>query len=123
MTSVRFQDLPLADRERSWDGDAAERRVRRWAEAEDGPNRRYRKAFLWYDGDRADEFTAYKLPIADVVDGRLKAVPRAVTAAAQVLQGARGGVDLPEKDVGAVKRSVERYYDKMGREAPFRKAA
>jgi hypothetical protein len=123
MTSVRFQDLPLADRERSWDGDAAEGRVRRWAEAEDGPNGRYRKAFLWYDGDKADEFTAYKLPIADVVDGRLKAVPRAVMAAAQVLQGARGGVDLPAKDVAAVKRSVERYYDKMGREAPFRKAA
>ena len=123
MTSVRFQDLPLADGQRSWDRDAAEGRVRRWAEAEDAPNERYRKAFLWYDAGKPDEFTAYKLPIADVVDGKLKAVPRAVTAAAQVLQGARGGVDLPAKDVASVRRSVERYYDKMGREAPFRKAA
>ncbi len=123
MTSVRFQDLPLADRERSWDRDAAEGRVRRWAEAEDAPNERYRRAFLWYDADKADEFTAYKLPIADVIDGELKAVPRAVTAAAQVLEGARGGVDLPGKDMASVKRSVERYYDKMGEEAPFRKAA
>jgi hypothetical protein len=123
MTSVRFQDLPLADEDRSWDRDAAESRVRRWAKAEDEPNERYRKAFLWYDADKADEFTAYKLPIADVVDGRLKAVPRAVMAAAQVLEGARGGVDLPARDVAGVKRHVERYYDKMGREAPFRKAA
>lgn len=123
MTTVRFQDLPLADRERSWDRDAAEGRVRRWAAAEDAPNERYRKAFLWYDADKADEFTAYKLPIADVMDGKLKAVPRAVMAAAQVLQGARGGVDLPAKDVASVKRSVERYYAKMGKEAPFRKAA
>jgi hypothetical protein len=123
MTSVRFQDLPLADRERSWDRDAAEDRVRRWAKAEEKPNARYRKAFLWYDGDKADEFTAYKLPVADVIDGKLKAVPRAVMAAAQVLDGARGGVDLPAKDVAAVKRSVARYYEKMGEEAPFEKAA
>ena len=123
MTSVRFQDLPLADPERSWDRDAAEGRVRRWAEAEDAPNERYRKAFLWHDDTKAGEFTAYKLPIADVIDGKLKAVPRAVMAAAQVLQGGRGGVDLPAKDVASVKRSVERYYDKMGREAPFKKAA
>jgi hypothetical protein len=30
---------------------------------------------------------------------------------------------LPAKDVASVKRNVERYYDKMGKEAPFRKAA
>ena len=123
MTSVRFQELPLAARERSWDRDAAEGRVRRWAKAEAAPNARYRKAFLWYDADKADEFSACKLPIADVINGQLKAVPRAVMAAAQVLQGARAGVDLPAKDVASVKRSVERYYDKMGREAPFRTAA
>ena len=123
MTSVRFQDLPLADPERSWDRDAAEGRVRRWAEAEDAPNERYRKAFLWYDAAKADGFTAYKLPIADVIDGKLTAVPRAVMAAAQVLQGARGGVDLPARDVASVKRRVERYYHKTGKEARFRKAA
>jgi len=123
MTTVRFQDLPLADRERSWDRDAAEARVRRWAKAEDEPTARYRKAFLWYDGDKADQFTAYKLPIADVIDGKLKAVPRAVMAAAQVLEGARGGVRLPDKDVAGVRRNVERYYEKMGEEAPFEKAA
>jgi hypothetical protein len=123
MTAVRYQDLPLADRKRSWDKDAADTRVRRWAKAEDAPNERYRKAYLWYDGDRADEFTAYKLPIADVIDGKLRAVPRAVMAAAQVLEGARGGVDLPEKDVAGVKRNVERYYEKMGEKAPSKRAA
>ncbi len=58
-----------------------------------------------------------------MIDGELKAVPRAVMSAAQVLNGARGGVDLPAKDVSAVKRDVERYYEKMGEEAPFSKAA
>ncbi|MGZ4760092.1 MAG: hypothetical protein ACXV95_13605, partial [Acidimicrobiales bacterium] len=95
MTVTRFQDLPLADRDREWDGDAADSRVRRWAGAEDGPNAKYRNAHVWYDGDKKGNFTAYKLLIADVIDGRLRAVPRGVMAAAAVMQGSRGGVDLP----------------------------
>src|SRR5215203_5083248 len=94
-----FQDLPLADRGREWDGAAAEKRVRRWAGAEDGPNEKYREAHVWYDADSKDNFTAYKLLIADVVDGRLMAVPRGVMAAGGIMQGSRGGVDLPPKDV------------------------
>ena len=119
MTAIRFSDLPVADRRRSWNADAAERRVRRWAHAEAAPNARYRKAFLWYDAARGDEFTAYKLPIADVIDGELKLVPRAVMSAAQVVNGARGGVALPQAEVAGVKRSIARYYEKFGDTAPW----
>ena len=72
MSVTAFQDLPLADRDRSWDGDAAEKRVRKWADAEDEPNQKYRDAHVWYDSDKKDNFTAYKLLIADVVDGKLR---------------------------------------------------
>ena len=41
MAVPAFQNLPLADRDRAWDGDSAEKRVRRWAGAEDGPNAKY----------------------------------------------------------------------------------
>lgn len=81
MTVTPFQDLPLADRDRRWDGSAAEKRVRRWAGASDHPNEKYRDAHVWYDGDKKDNFTAYKLLIADVIDGKLTAVPRGVMAA------------------------------------------
>lgn len=119
MTVTRFQDLPLADRSREWDADAAEGRVREWAGAQESPNEKYRSAHVWYDDDHADEFTAYKLPIADVVDGRLKAVPRGVMAAAAVMQGARGGVDLPAADRSRVRAHLARYYDKMGDDPPW----
>ena len=122
MKSVRFQDLPLADRERSWDKDAAEARVRRWAEASDAPNAGYRKAFLWYDGDKADAFTAYKLPIADVIDGELKAVPRSDVGRPGAEWGTGRRRPACEGHL-AVKRDVERYYEKIGGEAPFSKAA
>ena len=36
MAVSAFQDYPLADRDREWNGAAAEKRVRRWAGAEDG---------------------------------------------------------------------------------------
>ncbi len=119
MTVTNFQDLPIADRDRAWDGDAAEKRVRSWAGAEDGPNERYRDAHVWYDGENADNFTAYKLLYADVIDGRLTAVPRGVMAAGNVMQGGRGGVDLPEDEAGRVKGHLARYYAKMGDTAPW----
>ena len=119
MSVTAFQDLPLADRDRSWDGDAAEKRVRAWAHADDGPNERYRDAHVWYDKDAKENFTGYKLLIADVVDGRLTAVPRAVFAAAAVLQGSRGGVDLPERDVDRVRSHLAKYYAKLGEAPPW----
>jgi hypothetical protein len=123
MTVVKNQDLPLAGAGHRWSADAAEKHVRRWARAEDGPNERYRRAFLWYDRSRQENFTAYKLPIADVVDGRLMAVPRAIEAAARVVQGARGGVNIPARDLAGVKREIARYYEKMGEDTPWQHAA
>ena len=119
MAVTAFQDLPLADRDRAWDGDAAEKRVRRWADAEDEPNAKYRDAHVWYDADNKDNFTAYKLLVADVVDGRPKAVPRAVMAAGGILQGARGGVDLPRDEVPRVRSHLAKYYDKMDDTPPW----
>jgi hypothetical protein len=119
MSVVPFQDLPLADRDHPWDGDAADKRVRTWADAEDEPNEKYRNAHVWYDAQNKDNFTAYKLLVADVIDGRLTAVPRAVMAAGNVMQGARGGVDLPADDIPRVKSHLAKYYRKMGKKAPW----
>jgi hypothetical protein len=119
MSVTSFQDLPLADRDRKWDGDAAEKRVRKWADAEDEPNAKYRDAHVWYDGDKKTNFTAYKLLIADVVEGKLVAVPRGVMAAAGVMDGARGGAKLPEGDVKRVKNHLAKYYKKMDETPPW----
>jgi hypothetical protein len=119
MSVTAFQDLPLTDRDREWDGTAAEQRVRRWADAQDGPNEEYRDAHVWYDKDNKDNFGGYKLLIADVVNGKLTAVPRAVMAAGAVMQGSRGGVDLPASDIDRVKSHLAKYYAKMDDTAPW----
>jgi hypothetical protein len=119
MAVPHFQDLPMADRDREWDGTAAERRVREWAGAEDGPNARYRDAHVWYDDTKPDNFGSYKLLIADVVDGHLRAVPRGVMAAGAVMDGSRGGVHLKKDDIDRVKAHLAKYYAKMGDTAPW----
>jgi hypothetical protein len=119
MAVTSFQDFDLADADREWDGEAAEKRVRKWTDAEDAPNARYRDAHVWYDADNKDNFTAYKLLICDVSMDKLLAVPRAVMAAGGIMQGARGGIDIPDGDVDRVKSHLAKYYRKMDRTPPW----
>lgn len=100
--------LPLSDRGAAWDSGAADKRVRDWAGADDAPNAKYGQAFFVKDGD-GTQFGDYHLPFADVIDGKLTAVWRGVTAAAAALQGARGA-NVEGGD--AAKPKIASYYAK-----------
>lgn len=116
-TVVEYQDLALEGRDREWDVDEAEARVRSWAgggeDLDEMDWEAYRRAFVWFDTEAPEDVGSYKLPIADVVDGELRAVPRAIFAASAVVQGARGGVDIPDDDMPGVRSHLESYYGKM----------
>lgn len=114
-----FADLPLASESLDWDSTAAEKRIRTWADAEDGPNAKYKRAFLWFDPDNADTFGGYRFPIADVIEGELRAVPRAIYAAAAAIQGARAETTIPEADKDKIRAHLDRYYSKMGKDSPW----
>jgi len=119
--AVAFADLPTAPEDTSWDAAGSEGRVREWAGGPDKENidwARYRKRFAWYDPDNAEDFGGYKLPIADVIDGELRAVWRGVAAAMGALLGSRGGVDIPEGDRKGVYNHLARYYAKFDKEVP-----
>lgn len=120
-TVTAFKNLPLADRDRPWDSSAANTRIRQFTDSDEEPGTRYKDAYFWYDRENANNFGAYKLPFADVVGGRLVAVPRGIFAAAAAMQGARGGVNIPDNERPSVERHINRYYDKMGLESPFEK--
>jgi len=117
--SMAANDLPLAPHDAAWDAQAATARVKAWSGATDEPNAKYAEAFFGFDAAYADDFAAYKLPYADIIDGKLMAVPRGVFAAAAALAGARGGVDIPQDGRGDVVASVDKYYEKMGLDSPF----
>jgi|TARA_R110000824_G_scaffold190282_2_gene371737 HK97 family phage prohead protease len=114
-----FQNLPMASGDIAWDSSAAKKRIREWSDSADGPTAKYKRAFLWYDKEDDQNFGAYKLPYADIIDGDLKAVPRGVYAAAAAIQGARGGVEIPSGDKKAVRGHLDRYYSKLDRTPPW----
>lgn len=112
--------LPLADEDQKWSAKDAEARLRELTGAEEEPNAEYAKAFVAVDGPN-DEFTSYKLLIADVVDGQIKAVPKAILTAAGVLDGTRGGSELDGAALASAKSFLGSYYLQMGKSAPWAK--
>ncbi|MCP4553428.1 MAG: hypothetical protein GY834_15615, partial [Bacteroidetes bacterium] len=126
-TVVPYQDLPLADEGTQWSGSGARNNIKKWAGAEEGLTTsaikaKYRKGFLWFDTENDDTFGAYKLPIANVFDGTLKAVPKGIFSAAGAVQGARTPVSIPENEISGVKTNLNKYYKKMDKESPFEKS-
>lgn len=117
-----FLDLPLADMDRDWNSDAAIGRVRAFTDSQDEPSAKYKNAFFYYDFEDGNNFASYKLPFVDIIDDKMVAVPGGIFSAAAALQGARGGVDIPDQAIPGVIRHVERYYTKMGIESPFTKS-
>ena len=130
--------LPIAARDTAWDAAAADKRVRAWAAAEKAPNARYAQAFFWFDSSAPDpdhdgypdRFGDYKLPFADIVNGKLTAIPKGVFGCAAAIQGARGGVQIPAADRDAVKAHIEKYYARMAKQfddddilAPWKRSA
>ncbi|WP_199570538.1 phage minor head protein [Streptomyces murinus] len=112
-------DLPIHDDpDRAWDGGAAKKNILAWATDDNGdvdPDK-LGSGYLWRDDD-ADPATAaaYKLPFADVIDGKLKVIAAGVYAVASVLQGGMGGVDLPDDDRDAVKARVTTLYGRIAK--------
>jgi len=110
-------DLPLdGEQDHAWDADAAQGRILSWAGGGDDLSdmdwSKYREAYFWYDSANAEQAGSYKLPFADVIDGKLTAIWHGVTACAAVINGSRGGVDIPDADVAAVKSRIGKYYAK-----------
>jgi hypothetical protein len=120
VASVRSEgwaDMPVAKADTEWDGQAAADRVFEWA-TQDGETDwdAYSRAFLYRDDDADPETRgAYKLGVADVRDGdaehgELMIVPKAVYAVAGVLNGARGGADIPADQQDELKSVVTGLY-------------
>jgi HK97 family phage prohead protease len=107
--ALPFRDLPLAPEALLFERDAAIERVEKWAA---GDAKKLAAAFIT-EGFQGPDSAAL---IADVVDGRLVAVPQAVYDAARTLS--MFGAEDRDEDV---QRHIERYYRKLGRVAPWDK--
>jgi hypothetical protein len=112
---------PTAPRERGWDWNEPDAldRIR-----EHGGWKSVASAHAWYDPavdaehDPPQAKGAYKLSHHELVDGRLRVVRRGVIAAMAVLNGGRGGVDIPDADRRKVYDHLAAHYRQFGDEPP-----
>ena len=105
--------LPFAPRDMEWDGTQAEKRIREFTNSTDMPSNDYRKYFMYFDSEKPENFGSYKLQFADVVDGKPMIMPRAIFAIAGILNGARGGVDIPAEDRNKITTTINSIYKRM----------
>ena len=116
--------LPLESEPRPWSGRAARKDLAEYAQSRRGFDwAKFGRGFL-YAPEGSRNKSDYKLPIANVyrnASGRLvlRANERAIEAAAAVLEGARGGVDMPATARARARHVVELYYKRMGQQVPW----
>ena len=116
VNSNQWQSWPLAARETPFNADDAIARIQNWA---GGSAKKFNQAFLFrIEGADPKNPASYRLPLADVVDGRLVLIPRAVFSAGVIMSGGHGGLydvlsDTERDDIRSV---LTRIYDMLTKE-------
>ena len=113
------QDLPLAERDTRWDREGALARVKEFTGSTDKPSDTYGSAFLFSDTEKKGDFDSYKLPIADVIEGKLHVIPRAIFAATVSLHGGGGYLDISREQKESVISRITNEYKRMDLQSPF----
>jgi len=107
VNTAGWGSYPIADTSREWDSGAARQRIESWA---DGDMGKFRKAFLWWDAANAEKLGSYKFPVADVIDGKLTIIPRAVNNADSRLAGS----GIPASDKSKIQGILNRIQKRFG---------
>lgn len=102
--------LPIEDGDEAWDGAAAEASIFEWAGGDDFDAKQARKGFLVYDAAKPGERGSYKLPIARVVDGKLRVPKSGIRAAASRLPD----TDIPDGVKESAGKVLDHYKEKAG---------
>jgi hypothetical protein len=108
--AVPYHDYGIADPDAEWDGPAE---VKACGEDYD----KLKSICAWFNAEDPDVKSSYKLPHHRASDR--KAVWKGVAAAGAAIQGSRGGVDIPEKDLAGVKSHLAKHYKQFGKTPPW----
>jgi hypothetical protein len=111
-----FLDLPVAPNDTIWDVVQAQKRVKEWAGGDKVDWVKYSKAFLLKDLQNAENEVGYKLQYADVIEGELVVVPKALIAIVGAIAG--NEADIPREDSISGLIHCKMYYKKMGMDFP-----
>lgn len=113
VNSSTWKKLPIAPRETSFNADEAIARIKQWAA---GSVDKFSSAFFWRDSRAAgNNVNSYRLPMGDIVNGKLTLVPHAIFTAAAILSGAHGGLEnvVGDAERDQLKRVITGVYEKF----------
>jgi len=114
-----WQGLPLAPRKTPFNADEAIARISQWAGVNEGrPDvAKLRQAFLWRDDSKPEgDPKSYRLPIGDVINGRLSVMFHAIYAAAALISGAHGGLPgISDADKARLRPVISKIYQQMAK--------
>lgn len=118
---TQFVDLPVNNRVKTWDSGAALKRLHAKFGGENGQSSELKNAYLYVNEEKsAGEWDA-RLLVCDVDEnGCLYVNPVALYKSVAAIQGARSGVTLPEEVDEAVKSIIDRHYQRLDLESPFK---
>jgi len=105
-----WRSMPVAPRETVFTFDDAITRIAEWS---GGDPTRFGQAFLYQDKSLPPtNRESYRLPIADIHNGKLTLIPRAVFSAGTFLSNGHGGLDaVPEAEITQLQQVVTEIYD------------
>ena len=120
VNSSGWKGLPLAPRDAVFDNDDAVKRIAAWAQvsAQGADVQKLHRAFMWHDPQKPEtDTTSYRLPVGDIINGKLTLIYHAIYAAAALLSGAHGGLpDIPEADKADLRNVISDIYPIMAQE-------
>ncbi len=107
------RNLPLSKRDVPFDGAAAKKRIFTWAgfDGDNPDSAKARKVFLLYDSAHPNLKGSYKLPFADIVDGKPTVIRAALRNAASRLPQ----TDAPQEVRDRARKVVDQYLVKFRR--------
>ena len=108
-----WRKFAIADRDQGFNADQAINRIQ---QASAGSVETFNMAFLWRsDTGPPNNKNSYRLPIADVINGRYTLIPHAVFTAAAILQGAHGGLEgvVGEDEKAKLRTVVSEIYTRL----------
>lgn len=108
-----WRKFVIADRDQGFNADQAIKRIQ---QASAGNVETFNMAFLWRsDTGPPNNKNSYRLPVADIINGRFALIPHAVFTAAAILQGAHGGLEgvVGEPEKKKLKAVVSEIYTRL----------
>lgn len=112
VNATGWRGLPIAGRDESVDRDDAIKRIAIWA---NGDTAKLNRAFLWrHPTGNPQSVYSYRLPVGDIIDGKLMLIYHAIYAASALIEGAHGGLpNIPDEEKDDLRRVISKVYKHM----------